>query len=91
MIVYHEFTTTIIKMHFSPSVQYLVISTYFLVGIFTNGAISDCLKNLRVDNSSDTSIILKWDYTCSGHDSILFKVYWEHKNWQACKHGRNVS
>ena len=78
-------------MYYLPSSQYLVISTYFLVGIFTNGASSDCLKNLRVDNSSDTSIILKWDYTCSGHDSILFKVYWEHKSWQACKHGRNVS
>ena len=78
-------------MHNLQVLQFLVISTYFLLGIFTSGVLSECLTNLRVDNSSDKSIILKWDYTCSGHDSILFKVYYKHKNWQACNHGQNVS
>jgi hypothetical protein len=52
---------------------------------------SDCLKNLRVENSSNRSITLAWDYDCQTQvNSILYKIYFEHVEWKACKTGHQV-
>ena len=66
---------------------YLVI-----LGIFINAhsVISEeCLKNLRVENSRNTSVNLVWDYDCEV-DSVTFKIYWEHIEWKACNPQKKV-
>ena len=57
-----------------------------ILGIFINAhsVISEeCLKNLRVKNSRNTSVNLVWDYDCEV-DSVTFKIYWGHIEWKAC-------
>ena len=51
-----------------------------------------CLSNLRVKSATNRTINLAWNYTCYAQsNSVLFKVYYEHQNFNACHTGKKVS
>ena len=66
----------------------LKIFILFLMGISVNGV---CLSNLRVKEATNRTITLDWDYSCYAQaSSVLFKVYYEHQKFMACRTGKKV-
>ncbi len=73
---------------------------YFYLGILSMLVIGDrpvfsaenrCLKNLRIESSTNRTITLTWDYMCQYEvKNVLYKIYYEHIEWKACPTGLQV-
>ena len=51
-----------------------------------------CLSNLKVKEATNRTITLSWDYTCYEQaTSVVFKVYYNHQKFLACRTGKKVS
>lgn len=47
-----------------------------------------CLQNVKILNYTSTTVTLDWDYTCSDHEVLLYRIDYNHKSYKACSDGR---
>ena len=69
----------------------LLLKIFFILFFTSDGVNGVCLSNLKVKAATNRTITLDWDYTCYQQaSSVLFKVYYEHQKFLACRTGKKV-
>ena len=69
----------------------LLLKIFFILFFTSDGVNGVCLSNLKVKAATNRTITLDWDYTCYQQaSSVLFKVYYEHQKFMACRTGKKV-